>query len=94
MNNSIEIDGAVFCGASIPTPNATLLVITGKNGLLGCGYLSVATANKLGDALAVVRGVANYDDMLNAAVCEVSDAAAALGISVGMSGKDALKLMK
>ena len=47
MSNTIEIDGAVFTGASIKTPNATLLVITGANGLLGCGYLSVATADKL-----------------------------------------------
>ena len=94
MNNTVEIDGAVFNGASIKTPNATLLVITGANGLLGCGYLSVATANKLNDALAVVRGVANYDDMLKAAVCEVSEAAAKLGVTVGMSGRDALKLMK
>ena len=94
MSNTIEIDGAVFTGASIKTPNATLLVITGANGLLGCGYLSVATADKLNDALAVVRGVANYDDMLAASVCEVSAAAAKLGITVGMSGRDALKLMK
>ena len=70
MSNTIEIDGAVFTGASIKTPNATLLVITGANGLLGCGYLSVATADKLNDALAVVRGVANYDDMLAASVAK------------------------
>ena len=94
MVKTIEIDGAVFSGAAIATPNATLLVITGSNGLLGCGYLSVATADKLNDALAVVRGVANFDDMLSASVCEVSAAAAQLGITVGMSGKDALKLMK
>ncbi len=94
MNQIIEIDGAEFNGAAIATPNATLLVITGANGLLGCGYLSVATANKLNDALAVVRGVANFDDMLAATVCEVSEAAAKRGIAVGMSGLEALKLMK
>lgn len=94
MEQRIEIDGAAFNGAAIATPNATLLVITGTNGLLGCGYFSVATANKLNDALAVVRGVANFDDMLKAQVCEVSDAAAARGITVGMSGLKALKLMK
>lgn len=94
MEQRIEIDGAVLNGAAIATPNATLLVITGANGLLGCGYFSVATANKLNDALAVVRGVANFDDMLAAKVCEVSEAAAKLGIAVGMSGLDALKLMK
>ena len=91
---TLNLDGVVCTGAAIPTPNATLLVITGANGLLGCGYLSVATANKLNDALAVVRGVANYDDMLKASVCEVSDGAAKLGVTVGMSGRDALKLMK
>jgi uncharacterized protein YunC (DUF1805 family) len=37
MEQRIEIDGAVFNGAAIATPNATLLVITGANGLLGCG---------------------------------------------------------
>ena len=91
---TLNIEGVVCTGAAIPTPNVTLLVINAPNGLLGCGYLSVATANKLNDALAVVRGVANFDDMLAAAVCEVSDAAAKLGVTVGMSGLDALKLMK
>ena len=91
---TLNLDGVVCTGAAIPTPNATLLVITGANGLLGCGYFSVATANKLNDALAVVRGVANFDDMLAAQVCEVSDAAVKLGITIGMSGLDALKLMK
>ena len=94
MNKTIEIDGAVFNGAAIATPNATLLVITGNNGLLGCGYLSVATADKLNDALAVVRGVSSFDDMLKAEVCEVSAAAAKLGVTLKMSGRDALKLMK
>ena len=91
---TMNLDGVVCTGAAIPTPNATLLVINAPNGLLGCGYFSLATADKLNDALAVVRGVANFDDMLAAAVCEVSDAAAKLGVTVGMSGLDALKLMK
>ncbi len=94
MSESIVIDGVSFCGTALKTPNATLLVISGGNGLLGCGYLSVATANKLGDALAIVRGVSNFDDMLAAKVCEVSEGAAALGIQLGMSGRDALLLMK
>lgn len=94
MNNSIEINGAVFNGTALKTPNATLLVIAGNNGLLGCGYLSVATADKLNDALAIVRGVGCFDDMLAASVCEVSQAAAALGVKTGMSGKEALMLMK
>ena len=91
---TLNLDGVVCTGTAIPTPNATLLVINAPNGLLGCGYFSLATADKLNDALAVVRGVSNFDDMLNAKVCEVSAAAEKLGIAVGMSGKDAIKLMK
>ena len=94
MNTNLDIDGVSCNGYAIATPNATLLVINAPNGLLGCGYFSLATADQLNDALAVVRGVSNFDDMLNAKVCEVSAAAEKLGIAAGMSGKDALKLMK
>ena len=60
---------------------------------MGCGYLSTETADKLGHALAIVTGVASYDDMLAAKVVKVSSAAAALGVTVGMSGKEALLKM-
>ena len=54
------------------------------------GRIAVATADKTGDALAIVSGVKNYDDMLKAEVKAVSAAAAALGVAAGMSGKEAL----
>ena len=54
------------------------------------GRITSATADKTGDALAVVSGVKNYDDMLKDEVTAVSAAAAALGVAAGMSGKEAL----
>ena len=54
------------------------------------GRIAHATADKTGDALAIVSGVKNYDDMLKAEVKAVSAAAAALGVAAGMSGKEAL----
>ncbi len=54
------------------------------------GRITCATADKTGDALAIVFGVKNYDDMLKAKVKAVSAAAAALGVAAGMSGKEAL----
>jgi uncharacterized protein YunC (DUF1805 family) len=87
----IIIDGQSFAGWLIPTANANLLVIKGGRGMLACGYLKIETAEKLGDALAVVTGVKTFDDMLNAKVAQVSSAAARLGVEVGMSGRDALK---
>ena len=48
------------------------------------------TANKVGDAAVIVSGVKNFEDMLNAKVKAVSDAAATLGIDTTMTGRDAL----
>jgi len=92
-NFSLTSNGRCFRGDCIPLPGSAILVIQGEGGMLGCGYLAVETADKLGHALAVVTGVANYDDMLSAKVVRVSKAAAAKGVRPGMSGREALLAM-
>ncbi|MCR9199429.1 MAG: DUF1805 domain-containing protein [Planctomycetaceae bacterium] len=74
--------------------NRPLLVISGSRGALTCGYVSLDALNKLGDAAAIVRGVADFDDMLTAEVQDVSEAATALGVNVGMTGQQALELFR
>ena len=71
-----------------------LLVVTGSKGSLACGYLNVATFEKLEEAVAIVRGVDDFDDMRTARVEEVSSVAGTLGVRVGMTGEEALVLMK
>jgi uncharacterized protein YunC (DUF1805 family) len=88
--DTVTIDHHAFEGICIDSENAKIILIKNKKGFLGCGYFSVATANKLKEAVAIVRGVASYDDMLNATVVEISEKAAALGIKEGDSGKAAL----
>ena len=88
--DKVTIDGRSYDAVSFPTAHSVVLMIRGGKGFLGCGYLSVATADKTGDALAIVSGVKTYDDMLTASVKAVSVAAAELGVAVGMSGKEAL----
>ena len=90
----LTINGTSFQAARIPLPTSAILVIQGKRGILGCGYLSIETADKLGHALAVVTGVSTYDEMLNATVKKVSAAAEELGVEVGMSGRNALLRME
>lgn len=70
-----------------------LLMLIGGNGVLACGYLNVETFEKTGEAAAIVTGVASFDDMCEAKVMAVSSAAAALGVQVGMPGRDALWLL-
>ena len=88
-----KIGDSEFVGYKIPTPQASLLAIRAKNGLLACGYLNIETAEKLGDALAIVCGVNTYSDMLEREVSSVSSAAEKLGVKVGMSGAKALELL-
>ena len=88
--DTIQLDGNTLDAITFATQNTKILVIRAPRGLLGCGYISTETAAKVGDALAVVSGVANYEDMLAAVVKAVSPAAEALGIRPGMTGRAAL----
>jgi uncharacterized protein YunC (DUF1805 family) len=78
---------------SIPTNNTSVLIIAAENGFLGCGYINVKVANRVGDACAIVTGVKTPEDMLEAYVVEVSEKAKDLGVLEGMNGTEALLLM-
>ena len=86
----IDLEGHLLEGYAIPTANTGILLIKAKRGFLGCGYFSLATADKVGDAAVIVSGVKNFDDMLAAKVKAVSAAAAALGVTADMTGREAL----
>ncbi len=91
--STINIEGVDFRADKIALRQASLLVIQGERGILGCGYLNLETAEKLNHALAIVTGVSSFDDMLAAKVVKVSTAAAALGAAPGMTGREALLKM-
>lgn len=89
----IIIDGVEFGGVRVATENAALLIIKATHGFLGCGYFNIAVADKLSEHVALVTGVKTFDDMLEAEVFSVSEAAAEIGVTIGMSGRDALLKM-
>ena len=86
----INLEGNILEGYAIPTGNTALLLIKAEHGFLGCGYISLETAEKVGDAAVIVSGVKNFDDMLAAKVKAVSSAASARGVTAEMTGKEAL----
>ncbi len=88
--DKINIEEKEFKGYTIPTANASLLVISADKGMLACGYIKTETADKIGDAVAIVTGVSSYEDMLKKNVVAVSKAAEELGVNVGMTGSQAL----
>jgi uncharacterized protein YunC (DUF1805 family) len=94
ISDTIEIDGILFRGTALKTRHATILLIQGESGNLGCGYFSLAPADRLGDRFALVTGVKEFSDMLEARVSAVSEQAALCGVEPGMTGREALLRME
>ncbi len=89
----ISFNNTNFDAGTMEIAGVKIMLINAKNGSLGCAYLNLAAAEKFNHALAIVSGVASYEDMFNAEVKSVSNAAAAMGVTVGMNGFEALKMM-
>ena len=88
----VDVDGKHGSGVEIPLPKAPLVLASGKDGFVMCGYLSIETADRLGVAAALVRGVNTVDDLLAAKIQDLTKAAAAKGVKAGMTGREALAL--
>ena len=71
---------------------APLLIVKGSLGFLGCGYINTDAC--IDEACAIVSGVNTHDDMLKASVKAVSKDATELGIKVGMTGAEAMELLR
>ena len=82
-----------WTGILIRLRNANLVMMVARKGFVGCGYLNMETAERLGDALALVTGVKTLDDVLNAEIKKVSSKAKEFGVTEGMTGKQALELL-
>lgn len=66
-----------------------LLVVKGSRGVVACPYLDIDTFERLDEACAIVPA-ADTAGMLDSKVTAVTTRARALGIEVGMSGREAL----
>ena len=80
-------------GVKVRMHNASLVLILGKKGYVMCGYLNMDAAERLGDAACMVTGVDTFDDVLSARIKAVSAKAKELGISEGMTGREALEML-
>jgi uncharacterized protein YunC (DUF1805 family) len=89
----INLGNSSAIGLKMDMEHAPLLVIRAKKGFVMCGYLNMEVANKLGDVAIRVTGVRTFEDVLEAKAVEVSEAGKLLGITIGMTAKEALNKM-
>jgi uncharacterized protein YunC (DUF1805 family) len=73
-------------------------VILTEAGLVGCGIYDVKTAGEFGQAIAIARGtpqkpLVEPEDLFEAKIVDASEPAKALGIKIGMNGRDAVEIL-
>ena len=88
-DNTFDWSGLERSKISLEAP---LLIVKGSLGFLGCGYIN--TDSCIDEACAIVSGVNTHNDMLKASVRAVSKDATELGIKVGMTGAEAIELLR
>ena len=71
----------------------TLLLVKGSKGIIACPYLNIETFRATGEACAIISAP-QFVDMPGGEVAAVTAAAEALGITVGMSGREALERIR
>ena len=67
-------------------------------GLVGCGIYDVKTAGEFDQAVAIARGtpqqpLVDPEDLLDAKIVDATPRARALGIQIGMKGREAVELL-
>ena len=87
--------GAVI-GSSFSWPGGQYCAIHTARGVLGCGIYDIGVANEFDMAFAIAKGTPENplrvpEDLYDANVVAISDAAARLGITPGMTGLQALE---
>jgi uncharacterized protein YunC (DUF1805 family) len=74
--------------------NANLVLIKARRGYLMCGLLNVEAAERLDQAACTVSGVKTPEEALKAKVKAATKKAKSLGVREGMTGEEALRLMR
>ena len=94
QRNPLKINDETAVGLEVDLPDSPpLLMIIGRTGFVMCGFLSVDVAERLNVAAAVVSGVKNLQDALEAEIRAVTSKAQTRGVKLGMKGKDAVRLL-
>lgn len=94
----IQLNRETFLAISVELPKTTLLVVTNDIGYIMCGALDVDLLNEKLSSRKIVAGratgVKTIDELLNAPLQLITKEAENYGITVGMTGKNALLKMK
>lgn len=98
QNRTLKFDGGEAIGSTYQWPGGQYCAIHTSQGLVGCGIYDIRSANEFNLAVAIARGtpakpLREPEDLFGAKILEVSNAAEALGVAPGMTGREAVEKM-
>lgn len=92
----LQFTNGCALGISNRWRNGQYCTILTPAGLVGCGIYHVATAAHFGQAVAIARGtpqqpLCDPEDLFEARIVEATPQALALGVEIGMTGRQAVE---
>jgi uncharacterized protein YunC (DUF1805 family) len=98
ISRPIQFTNGCAIGISNRWKNGQYCVILTEAGLVGCGIYDVKTAAEFGQAVAIARGtpakpLVDPEDLFEAKIVEATPQALALGVTIGMTGREAVEKM-
>ncbi|WOF17345.1 DUF1805 domain-containing protein [Methanoplanus sp. FWC-SCC4] len=84
-------------GFVIPLGDVNLVFVKTDSGIVGCGAIDVMALEKFGYPAAKVKpkgnSVADINDLMEGEIAAVNPSGEKLGIKIGMTGKEAVRLL-
>ncbi len=95
-HRTLEFHGGQAVGATYQWNGGQYCAIHTVNGLVGCGIYDIRSADEFNLVVAIARGtpakpLREPEDLFEASIREVSQAAAKLGVTPGMTGREAVE---
>lgn len=95
---NLEFEGGSAIGISNRWQQGQYCTILTEAGIVGCGIYDLETAAEFGQAIAIAKGTPAHplvepEDLYEAKIVGATPKALAMGIEVGMKGRDAVERM-
>lgn len=98
VSRTLQFENGTAIGISNRWERGQYCSILTRKGIVGCGIYDMQTPAEFGQAIAIARGTPEQpltepEDLYNARIVDATPQAKALGIEIGMTGKQAVELM-
>jgi len=97
-NRTLQFQWGEAVGSTYQWRGGQYCAIHTSRGLVGCGIYDIRSANEFNLVVAIARGTPQKplrvpEDLFQAKILEVSQAAEKLGVTPGMTGREAVEVL-